>query len=157
MGTTPWEYTRFFLSHFLEGYAGSVLAKWSCQAWDWYLIDIFSSQNILFSAASILLKVHNQRHVPSQQQLLCVNDFSMQIAISSFFRCVTYIKKASVLKVFQISSLHYIHTLMPNFWKCLDLKMLNSICKLWTSRFEWFHCSMLKPAKYLMEKVYAIW
>ena len=66
-------------------------------------------------------------------------------------------KKASALKVFQISSLHYIQTLMPNFWKCLDLKMLNSICKLWTSRFEWFHCSMLKPAKYLMEKVYAIW
>ena len=40
-----------------------------------------TSQNILFSAeASILLKVHNQRHVPSQQQR--VNDFSMQIAIS---------------------------------------------------------------------------
>ena len=40
-------------------------------------------------------------------------------------------KKASVLKVFQISSLHYIHTLMPNFWKCLDLKIMwNSICKL---------------------------
>lgn len=52
---------------------------------DWYYIYQLRRRMItkhpIFSYSSILLKVHNQCHVPSQQQL-CVNDFSMQIAIS---------------------------------------------------------------------------
>ena len=50
---------------------------------DWYwVLDIFAwhHKTSYFQLHSILLKVHNQRHVPSQQQR--VNDFSMQIAIS---------------------------------------------------------------------------
>ena len=55
----------------------------------------------------------------------------------------------------QLSPLH--SHIDAKFLKMSGWLNVEYICKLWTSWFKWFHCSMLMPAKYLIEKVYAIW